>query len=207
MTAAPTIKVVAFDFGGVIVKWDRSALLRPFFDSESAMNQFFEEVLTLEVNLRCDLSVPLAEVVAPLIEQHPHHRLPLEAWRDRWIETLPHEIPGIAELINDCRNAGLTLAGLSNISAETFPQVRETYEVFDSLDHIVISGEHHVAKPDFGIYQILCEQVGHTPTEVIFFDDSQTNIDAATAFGMHAMLFTSADQARFDLIQAGVLPG
>src|SRR5690606_5716949 len=162
---------------------------RQVFDDHDEMERFLAEVLTPAENLRCDLGTPLATVVGELAERHPQHREPLEAWRDRWIETIPREIPGTAALVDDLRGAGHLVAGLSNFSAETFPWCRERYPVFERFDDIVLSGEVGVAKPDPSIYRLVCERNGIAPADAVFLDDSPANVAGAHAVGMAAFLF------------------
>jgi len=198
------LRAVVFDFGGVVVEWNMRALFAEFFDESVAMDRFLDEVLTPAENLRCDLGTPLAEVVGELSERHPEHTAPLEAWRDRWIDTIPREIDGARELIADVAGAGLRVLGLSNFSAETFPWCRERYDVFDAFDDIVISGEVGMAKPQPEIYRLVCERNGLAPAEAVFLDDSPTNVAGAHAVGMPAHLFTTAAQARADLRAVGI---
>ena len=202
-----TVTTVVFDFGGVVVDWNMRHLFGQVFDSADEMETFLAEVLTPAENLRCDLGPPLAEVVADLADRHPEHRLPLEAWRDRWIETIPGEIAGTAQLIDDLLDQSYRVLGLSNFSSETFPWCRERFEVFDRFEDIVISGEAGVAKPDPQIYELLCERNGIEPADAVFLDDSIVNVDGALAIGMAAFHFTDAQQARRDLARLGVLGG
>ena len=198
------VRAVVFDFGGVVVEWNMRALFVEFFDDDSEMDAFLADVLTPAENLRCDLGTPLATVVGELVERHPNHRAPLEAWRDRWIETIPGEIDGTADLIADLRSLGLRLLGLSNFSAETFPWCRARYDVFEQFDDIVLSGEVGIAKPDPAVYRLVCDRNGVDPSEAVFLDDSPTNVAGAHAVGMPAFLFTDADQARADLRTVGL---
>ena len=201
---ATDILAVVWDFGGVVVEWNLRHLFSEFFDDAADMERFLAEVLTPAENLRCDLGTPLAEVVAELIERSPAHRAPLEAWRDRWIDTIPREIPGTAALLADLRSAGYRLLGLSNFSAETFPWCRARYPVFEAFDDIVISGEVGIAKPQPEVYTLLCARNRLLPAQAVFFDDSPTNVAGAHAVGMPAFAFTTADQARADLRTLGI---
>jgi len=196
-TVVPSVAV--FDFGGVVVEWSIRALLVEFFEDPADLDHFLTHVLTPADNFRCDLGAPIAGVIGEIVARHPEHRVPLEAWRDRWIETIPGEIPGTAELIDDLRAAGHRVLGLSNFSAETFPLCRAKYPVFAGFDDIVLSGEHGIGKPQAEIYHLLCDRNGITPADAVFFDDSPANVAAAHAVGMGAHLFTDAAQARLDL--------
>jgi 2-haloacid dehalogenase len=205
--AESEIRAVVLDFGGVVVDWDMRHLFRKVFADEAQMEYFLAHVLTQAENHRCDAGVPLAQVVAETSERHPEYAHALEAWRDRWIETVPAMIPGAEELVDDLRAAGYLVLGLSNFSAETFPMCRAGYPVFERFDDIVISGDVGVAKPGLEIYLLLCERNGIEPGQAVFLDDSPVNVDGALAVGMQALHFTDTRRARAALADLGVLMG
>ncbi len=201
------IRCIALDFGGVVVEWDLRNLFRTVFADETEMEHFLEHVLTPEENLRLDLGMPLADLVDDLARRHPTCRAALEAWRDRWTETIPGAGEGTAELIDELIAAELRVVGLSNFSAETFAWIRHDHDVFDRLHDIVLSSEVGLAKPDPAIFRLLCARNGLGPGQIVFFDDNVVNIESATAVGLHGRLFTDAAAAREDLAALGVLPG
>lgn len=198
------VRAVVFDFGGVVVEWNMRALFQEFFDEPAEMERFLTDVLTPAENFRCDLGTPLAVVVGELVERHPEHRAALEAWRDRWIDTIPADIPGTADLIAELRAAGYLVLGLSNFSAETFPWCRERYPIFEQFHDIVLSGEVGFGKPQAEIYELVCSRNGIEPHQAVFLDDSQVNVAGAHAVGMGAYLFTDVEQARADLRSVGI---
>lgn len=69
----------------------------------------------------------------------------------------------------------------------------ERHGIAALFDLIVASAEEGVRKPDDRIYRITLERLGRRPEEVAFVDDVQENIDAATALGIHGILYTSVD--------------
>lgn len=198
------ITTVIFDFGGVVVDWDMRHLFRTVFDDADEMERFLAEVLTPEENLRLDLGTPLADIVADLAHRHPADRAALEAWRDRWIETIPREVPGADELLRELRHDGYRLIGLSNFSNETFPLCRARYRVFDHFDDIVLSGDVGLAKPDPSMYRLACSRSSIGPDEAVFIDDSPRNVAGAEAVDIHALLFRGIDELRRDLRELGV---
>ncbi len=71
----------------------------------------------------------------------------------------------------------------------------------DAFDHMVISAEVGVAKPDPKIYQIALEQAGVNPDEAVFMDDFIENIQGCQKVGMHGIHFRSPEQAMSELKQ------
>lgn len=55
-------------------------------------------------------------------------------------------------------------------------------------DDIVYSHEVGLAKPDPAAYELTTRRLGVEPAEVLFLDDVEANVDAARAFGWHAVL-------------------
>lgn len=71
----------------------------------------------------------------------------------------------------------------------------------DAFEHMVISAEVGVTKPEAKIYEIALKQAGVSPNEAVFVDDFIENIDACEALGMHGIHFRSPEQALAELKQ------
>ena len=80
------------------------------------------------------------------------------------------------------------------------------FDFLNEFDHAVISGHVGAAKPDRRIFEILFERVGRRPDELVFVDDSLSNIEAARALGMPAIHFTGAVDLERELAAHGALP-
>jgi epoxide hydrolase-like predicted phosphatase len=59
----------------------------------------------------------------------------------------------------------------------------------EMVDHILISAELGVAKPDYRIYDILRQRIGCEFSEIVFVDDFLHNIEAAKQLGIQALHF------------------
>jgi 2-haloacid dehalogenase len=197
---------VVFDLGGVLIEWDPRHLYRQLFDDPGEMESFLAEVTTAEWNAHQDAGRPWAEAVELLVAEHPQRRKLIEAFHQRWPETLAGEIPGTVDVLADLRAAGVRLVALSNWSAEMFPVARERFDFLGWFEGIVISGDVGVNKPDRRIFDHLAEQFDIEPAAAVFIDDSSANVDAATALGFRAIRFTDATALRRELARLGLLP-
>lgn len=83
--------------------------------------------------------------------------------------------------------------------AEEFRQ--EGMEREDYFDGIVTSFEARSIKPDAKIFHTVVEKLGIKPEETLFLDDSQKNLDAASALGFHTLLVAPGSEF-LDLINA-----
>lgn len=64
----------------------------------------------------------------------------------------------------------------------------------DVVDEVIISAEEGLAKPDARIYQLAAKRLGVQPAEANFVDDFPANVEAASAIGIHAILFKDNEQ-------------
>jgi putative hydrolase of the HAD superfamily len=74
---------------------------------------------------------------------------------------------------------------------------RQKFE--DAFDHMIISGEVGVMKPEARIYQIALEQAGVRPNEAVFVDDFFDNVEGSRAVGMHGIHFRDPQVAMQEL--------
>ena len=92
-----------------------------------------------------------------------------------------------------------TTAILSNYSPILREKVERIWQIADAFDHVVISSEEGVMKPDPAIYQIALEKVGCRPEEAVFLDDFIENVEGARKLGMHAVWFKTPKQGLAEL--------
>jgi len=95
---------------------------------------------------------------------------------------------GGKQFILDCRNRGFGIYILSNLDGETFDILYERYrDFFDLFDGIIISGKCGLIKPDPAIYSYVLKTFNLDPSECVFIDDQQINIQAATSCGIYGI--------------------
>ncbi len=199
------IKAVIFDFGGVLLDWNPGYLYEKLFDVQEAMNKFLVEIDFAKWNTEQDRGRPFAEGVAILSEQFPQYAELIQAYFERWEDSIGGAIPGTVEVLARLKKQGYALYGLSNWSAETYPRVRHQYEFFDWFHSIVLSGEVKLIKPDPKIYELVLDMAGVPAEDCLFIDDSLKNIEAAMALGFMTIHFQSPEQLQVELNKLGIL--
>lgn len=88
---------------------------------------------------------------------------------------------------------------LSNSFVGAREREREKYAFEDITDVIVYSHEIGVAKPDPEAYLEVCRRLDVVPQDVVYLDDREIAVEAATAVGMAAVLFRDNAQAIADI--------
>jgi 2-haloacid dehalogenase len=203
-THRPT--VVVFDLGGVLIDWNPRYLYRTLFGGDTAaMEHFLTHVCSPAWNHEQDAGRSFAEGCAVLAREFPEARPLVEAWRERFDETLGGPIAGTVEILAALRARGVPLYALSNWWAETFPIARARFDFLDWFDGIVISGEVGIAKPDPRIFAHLLETHALRADATVFIDDLPANVGAAAAAGMHTILFTDPEALRTALGELDLL--
>ncbi|WP_309417935.1 HAD family phosphatase [Telmatospirillum sp.] len=104
--------------------------------------------------------------------------------------------PNSVAMVRTARTTGLKVAVLSNIQFDMLSFVRKNHLWFSEFDVQVFSCELRIAKPSSGIFLHTAKLLGVHPTEALFIDDRQPNIDGAERVGMKTMLFESPDSSR-----------
>ena len=199
------IDTIIFDLGGVLIDWNPRYLYRKIFSTEEEVSWFLENICTSEWNDEQDGGRSFEEATRVLVEKHPDWRMPIEAWYNRWQETITGPVHGTVEILRALKESKThRLYALTNWSAQSFPWALDNFEFLHWFEGIVVSGIERHRKPHKEIYEILFTRYNITPASALFIDDNHRNIDAAREFGLNTILFQSPDQLKFELSKMGL---
>lgn len=198
--------VVVFDLGGVVIDWNPRYLYRKLFNgNETAMEHFLASVCTSTWNEQQDAGRSFADGCAALKQLHPDKADLIDAWFQRYGETLGGEISGTVDILGELRARGVPIYALSNWSVETFPIAVSRFECLRWFNGILLSGEVRLLKPDRRIFEVFLDTFRIEPTRAIFIDDRSENVEAAINLGMRGIVFRDPQALRVELTQAGLL--
>jgi HAD superfamily hydrolase (TIGR01509 family) len=201
------IKAVVFDIGGVLIEinrdWQfamRDAGLRSpvhgHLSSFWAFDDFQLGAISLEkyseaLQLYLALGSPEDALLA-------HNHIIRESY------------PGTLELIEELKDAGVTTACLSNTNQPHWDEMRSgRFPNIDALEDSFVSNELKLEKPHPPIFQAVEDKMKLLPAEILFFDDTEINIEGALEKGWKAHWIdhtqNPAEQMELILISEGVL--
>lgn len=100
------------------------------------------------------------------------------------------------------RQAGYKTAILSNMHADMVERIRTGAEWATQFDALALSAELGMAKPEPGIFEYVLGQLNLEPSQAMFVDDREANVDAAVRLGLMGIHAPTTD-ALVDLL--GVL--
>lgn len=183
------IKNIVFDMGGVLIRWDPVGFIKELGLGEEDNALLMKYTYGCELWGRMDWGMNEEEDVyayacANLPERlHPYAQKLIHHWCDN-----PEAIPGMRDLVEDCKLAGKKIYLLSNAShkqKDYWPKVCG-HELFDGR---IVSAEVDVAKPEKGIFDALLNTYDLKADECLFIDDMWVNVLGAQKAGLHAVVF------------------
>jgi putative hydrolase of the HAD superfamily len=130
------------------------------------------------------------------LEEELDHRPTLHRFREIYFEAL-HANEPILELMRELRDRGFRMAILTNNVREWEELWRSKLPLDEIFELIVDSAWVGMRKPEPEIYLLTIERLnaGLAPSECLFLDDNEQNVDAARELGMLAIQFRSNEQA------------
>ena len=130
--------------------------------------------------------------------QGTNWKMTLEELKSIIRENLDRQIEGTMEIIQKLKGK-YQLILLSDHIKEWADYIVETNQSLQIFDYIFFSYELGKLKSDAGTFQFVLEKLKINPSETIFIDDYQKNIDMAKAQGIHGILFQNAKQLQAEL--------
>ncbi len=195
-----TITAIYFDLGGVIVrtgdKTSRAALAAEFGMSYSEMDNFVFGSATARQASTGKISEEQHWLDVARRLNRPESEMPrirAEFFRGDGIDF------DIVEMLRSLRKTHKT--GLISNAWDDLRRWIISQKFDDAFDHMIISAEVGMAKPDPRIYHYALEKLGVQAEQAIFVDDVEINITACQALGMHGILFRTPGQAIAEIKQ------
>lgn len=187
------LKNFIFDLGHVLTPFDAYALTRVYVKEEEKVALVAETVFDRLYWDRLDSgTIEDDEVINGFLSRLPKelHEAALNAYNN-WIINL-HPTPGMCELVRELKAKGGKIFLLSNTSVNLYenyhrsPWMKELFELFDGLE---VSGVIKKTKPNKEIYEHILATYSLDPSETVFIDDNERNIEGCRACGIEGYLF------------------
>jgi epoxide hydrolase-like predicted phosphatase len=186
-----TIRAVFFDLGGVIVRTEYQAprerlAERLGMEYEDLSRIVFDSETGFQATVGTITSLQHWEAVMKRLKRS---REEMAVIRDEFFagDVVDLEILNFLRSLRGTYKTGLISNAWSDLRDFL---VRE--KMVDAFDHIIISAEVGVAKPEAKIYQIALEQAGVSPEEAVLVDDFYANIEGCEKVGMLGIHFKDA---------------
>lgn len=212
--AAAEIQHVVFDIGGVLVghvrSWREAHERTPvpwddYFDSPDFFGATRASVMAHMSGLLTpdEWCAEVERISQGRMDAHSARQV-LEAW-------LYDDYPGVDSVIEEIHAAGRCTATLSNTNPVHWAQMQASSSALSLIRYPHASHLLGAVKPERAIFEAFERTTGFSRTEVLFFDDAEENVEAATTFGWRAEVIDhtgdTAAQLRTHLARHGVIEG
>jgi len=117
-----------------------------------------------------------------------------EEFQKYFCAIFPSIVDGMPELLLELEDRGVYC--LSNTNLMHFEYILENFPEIRKFKKLFASHQIHKRKPYPGIYREVAKVLEVQPQELVFFDDSISNIEGAKKAGLFAHLFESVEQIR-----------
>lgn len=198
------IKNLIFDFGNVLVEYRmkefmlekgiapdmikrifKATIMGPYWDEfdRGALteDEAFAGFLSIDPEIEKELHLAFDNITGMLVK------------RD-------FAIPWIKEL----KAAGYNVYYLSNYSKKAFEECADSIDFLPYMDGGIVSHKELVVKPNPEIYNRLIDRYNLVPSECVFIDDTDKNVETAKQLGMEGIIFTTQADAIEELKKLGV---
>lgn len=184
------IKSVIFDIGAVLVEFDWNGFLHRIYDAQTA-DAVFAATWGTEAWHELDRdALPRETVLGMFTANAREYAAEIRAALARTNECAKL-FPYTPGWIRSLKAQGLSVYFLSNYYPYLVWKNPEVLRFIDDMDGGVFSWQEKITKPDPEIYRRLLRKYDLRAEECVFIDDSQANIDAANALGLHGFRFIS----------------
>lgn len=205
-----TARGVCFDLGGVLVRicsnWRHAATVAGV-DCPATDTSGFDDRPEFWGFQNGDLAeASYLEFLAGHLETQDMHQA-------RFVHNaiLLEPYPGTEELVFELKNRGVPTGCVSNTNSIHWHEMVEGdgFPAIKSLDHKVGSHIAKASKPGPDIYRIFERVSDLSASEIVYFDDVERYVNAASALGWNAVLIDpngdTAAQMRQSLVTFGLL--
>jgi HAD superfamily hydrolase (TIGR01509 family) len=181
-----SIACILFDLGNVLLLHNSQRRLQALADFSGKSPKTVGEFLTRSgIVERLDLGQAdektLAAALADFSGKPVPPQLAIELWlmvfapnRELWIEL---------ESMERRHKLG--------VFSNNPPFIRQLFSKNVHFDHIFLSSQFGVMKPNMAVFRAVQAALPHRPEEILFVDDKRENIDQAFALGWNAIEFRS----------------
>ena len=183
------IKNIIFDLGGVLVRLDKDLCIKAFAeighpDFGRIINEYFQEGFFMDYEKGLISTEEFRDKVRENMETFASD-IEIDKAMAAFLPELP--LNELKALQNYSKNYEIFLQSNTNpIAVETVKPMflLGGQEMSDYFEKMYLSFEMKCAKPDPKIFSMLLEDAGINPEESLFVDDSITNLEAASEFGI-----------------------
>jgi HAD superfamily hydrolase (TIGR01509 family) len=198
------IRAFIFDFDGLVLDTE-TALISAYGDVHASRGVPFDRPLFARSVGHADYAFdpwrafgPAADREALDLERESFHRA-----RSEELAILP----GVVELLDGARAAGLRIGLASNSGHEHVEGHLARLGLLERFDFVACRGDVRAPKPEPDLYRLVLERLGVRPREAVAFEDSHTGTLSARRAGVWVVAVPNSSTGHHDFSNADLRVG
>ena len=178
------IKNIIFDLGNVLVKYSPENFLNKYVKKEN-QEDFIINIFKSKDWLELDRGIlSYEDAIEVFTKRVPEEKESIEKLFRENISSCISPIEENVEIMRKLKNNGYNVYILSNFHQPAFEYIRENWDFIREFNGDVVWCYYHYIKPEREIYETLLNKYNLTPSETIFIDDVDANINGAKELGI-----------------------
>ena len=201
------IRSIIFDVGNVFVRWSPTEVIWRSFDLEPGSE---ENLRRADAIFRSPIWIGLNLGQLTQFEAEAAYQTQFGLTKDEtaklFFHVMDHQEPidGTETLARRLKRAGYRVFGLTDNVHEIVGHLKSRYEFWKLFEGAIVSADVGLIKPHEAIFRHTIKTYDLAPSQTVFLDDVQANVDGARSVGMEARLFTTASRCEQDLCALGL---
>lgn len=187
------MKYIVTDMGGVIIDLYWEFYAAKMLEREYSLEELQKLWVTSEATRNFETGkISFDEFACAIISEFKVKSTPEEIKKNFCAITGPPKAK-FFELFAELKK-NFNLSVLSNTNLPHIQYLRSKYNIFEIFDNLFFSYEIGLMKPFPEIFIYVINSLKAKPEDILFFDDSKVNVDAAAKLGINSFLVTSPQE-------------
>ena len=199
------IKLVAFDLGDVLLKYNPIVLAKEFIKDPDEAVWFIKEIFgpIEKVN---DIGVPIEQASADAVLKYPKYKPFFEAFKTRSDENTAERIAPNVQVFQAVKKAGYPITIWSNFQDEGWADTLKRHPFIGTADYFVVSAHIGILKPEPGFFDAaFAKHPDIAPENIVFIDDRDDITKAARARGVKTVTYNPSIDLEAELKKIGLV--
>lgn len=198
-------KVIVFDLGGVIFKFDHMISCKKLskISGISAQN-IYENIFKSAIGNNYDEGKITSNEFYIAVSNFLNINLSINEFNNIWSDIFKENL-AVSALIRRLKGKRYKLYLLSNTNEMHFNFLKNKFEILNVFNDYILSYKVGYRKPDMRIFNALIKKTGLEASKHIYIDDLENFVNAARSIGMTGIVFVSSVKLRQELLKNNVI--
>lgn len=195
-------KHLIFDLGGVLIELGTMPVAEALFQSSNTVT--LKEWLSLPVAHEFEKGNLNAEQFAESFINDFNLKISKTEFINLFKKWPKRVFPGAEEMLKEL-NQDYNLSVLSNCNEIHWPIIKYDFGILKYFNNAFFSHLIGKTKPDVAVFYHVLKELKASPSDILFLDDNQKNIEAADSIGITAIRVNGIDEVKKQLKSLNIL--